>query len=122
MGKNTSTTTASSDTIDRTKLFPWHARSKEDCFAELGVGANHQRTGLTTPEAQQRLERFGPNKLTEKEKVTLLQRIWAQVANVLVGILVFVAVVSAARAATANNSEDVVTNTIQVGIILTVIV
>ena len=120
MGKNASTT--ANDTIDRTKLFPWHARSKEECFAELGVGADHQRNGLSLAEAQQRLERFGPNKLTEKEKVTLLQRIWAQVANVLVGILVFVAVVSATRAATANNSEDVVTNTIQVGIILTVIV
>ena len=43
--------------------------------------------------------------MSEKEKVTLLQRIWNQVANVLVGILVFVAIVSAVRAGTATISE-----------------
>ena len=107
--------------IDRTKIFPWHASTKEQCFAELGVGSDIQRSGLSSSEAAQRLQQYGPNKLSEKEKVTLLQRIWDQVANVLVGILVFVAVVSAARAATSSG-EDVVTNCIQVGIIFGVIV
>ncbi len=107
--------------IDRTKIYPWHARTSEDCFSELGLGLNLTRTGLSTAEAQKRLEKFGHNKLTEKEKVTLLQRIWTQVANVLVGILVFVAAVSAARAITADVGEDVVTNWIQVGLILFVI-
>ena len=85
------------------------------------MGENLLSTGLSTAQAQQRFEKYGPNKLSEKEKVTLLQRIWAQVANVLVGILVFVAVVSAIRAATADVGEDVVTNTIQVGLIVFVI-
>jgi len=107
--------------IDRTKIFPWHARTAEQCYVELGAAENLPRVGLTTQQAQQRLEQYGPNKLTEKEKVTLFQRIWHQVANVLVGILVFVAVVSAVRAATADNSEDVVTNCIQVGLIVFVI-
>jgi len=107
--------------VDRSQVFPWHSKTKEECFAELGVGADLLRTGLTSAEAEQRLETYGYNKLTEKEKVTLLQRIWEQVANVLVGILVFVALVSAIRAGTSDNSEDVVTNSIQVGLILFVI-
>ena len=104
-------------------VYPWHARSYEACFEELKCpgGANHLRTGLTSAEAAQRLEKYGPNKLSEKEKVTLLQRIWKQVANVLVGILVFVAVVSAIRAATADDTDTIITNSIQVGLILFVI-
>lgn len=107
--------------LDRSKLFQWHCATAEECFKELGQGANLMEIGLTSEEAAKRYEKYGPNKLSEKEKVTLLQRIWDQVGNVLVGILVFVAVVSAIRAATATVSEDVVTNTIQVGLIVFVI-
>ena len=107
--------------LDRAKLFQWHCATQSECFKELGKGDDLLTTGLTSAEAQQRLEKYGPNKLSEKEKVTLLQRIWAQVANVLVGILAFVAVVSAIRAATADINEDKVTNTIQVGLIVFVI-
>lgn len=107
--------------LDRSKLFQWHCANLSDCYKELGQGDDLLTTGLTSAEAEKRFEKYGPNKLSEKEKVTLLQRIWAQVANVLVGILVFVAVVSAVRAATADTSENVVTNTIQVGLIVFVI-
>eukprot|EP00522_Entomoneis_paludosa_P008548 CAMPEP_0172440708 /NCGR_PEP_ID=MMETSP1065-20121228/1330_1 /TAXON_ID=265537 /ORGANISM="Amphiprora paludosa, Strain CCMP125" /LENGTH=1067 /DNA_ID=CAMNT_0013189687 /DNA_START=21 /DNA_END=3224 /DNA_ORIENTATION=+ len=108
--------------VDRTKVFPWHAKAKEECITELKLADDIIRSGLTTAEAEQRIEQYGPNKLTEKEQVTIWQKIWAQVGNVLVGILVFVAVVSMARAIAADNSEDVVTNWIQVGIIVGVIV
>ena len=107
--------------LDRSKLFQWHCATQTECFKELGLGEDLLKTGLSTDEANKRLEQYGPNKLSEKEKVTLLQRIWAQVANVLVGILVFVAIVSAIRAATADVNEDKVTNTIQVGLIVFVI-
>ena len=107
--------------LDRSKLFQWHCATDVECFKELGLGEDLLSTGLTTEQAEARFAQYGPNKLSEKERVTLLQRIWNQVANVLVGILVFVAVVSAIRAATADISEDVVTNTIQVGLIVFVI-
>lgn len=103
------------------KLYPFHAKTKEECFAELGCNENLIKQGLTTEEAQRRLEKYGYNKLTEKEKVTLLQRIWKQVANVLVGILVFVAIVSLVRAVTATTVQNIVSNWIQVGLIVFVI-
>ena len=79
-----------------------------------------RRDGLSTSEAQVRLEEFGPNQLTEKEKVTLLQHIWKQVSNVLVGILVFVATVSLIKGF-LSSGEDQITYFIEVGLITFVI-
>eukprot|EP00538_Stauroneis_constricta_P000292 CAMPEP_0119546092 /NCGR_PEP_ID=MMETSP1352-20130426/649_1 /TAXON_ID=265584 /ORGANISM="Stauroneis constricta, Strain CCMP1120" /LENGTH=1057 /DNA_ID=CAMNT_0007590755 /DNA_START=555 /DNA_END=3728 /DNA_ORIENTATION=- len=96
----------------------WHAMTTDECFKELSLPDDIRRRGLTTEEAATRLAKYGENKLTEKEKESLLIKIWQQVNNVLVGILVFVAVISAVRAIT----DDPVTNSIQVGIIVGVIV
>jgi len=100
----------------------WHAMSAEDACAELGLKLEHAvKNGITTADAKQRLERYGPNALTEKEKTTLLQRIWKQVNNVLVAILVFVAVVSLVKGIITDKAEDRVTNFIEVGLITFVI-
>ncbi len=99
----------------------FHAMSKEEACETLGVASNIRQVGLTTGEAKARLERYGYNQLTEKEKVTLLQRIWKQVSNVLVGILVFVAIVSLIKGI-ISSGEDRVTNFIEVGLITFVIV
>jgi magnesium-transporting ATPase (P-type) len=99
----------------------WHAMTKEDAAAQMGVSPNIRQKGLTSVEAKARLEEFGYNELTEKEKVTLLQRIWKQVNNVLVGILVFVAVVSLIKGILSDDSEDKVTNFIEVGLITFVV-
>ena len=113
--------------LSRMDMFPFHASSKEECYKYLEVGdsASYDRLGLTTTQANERLEKYGYNKLSEKTKKTIWQRIWHQVANVLVGILVFVAAVSAAQAirfATVEpNKENVITNSIQVGLIAFVI-
>jgi magnesium-transporting ATPase (P-type) len=103
------------------KQFPWHASTQDECFKELGLDDTLPSKGLTTEDAASRLTKYGRNQMTAKEKVTLLQKIWDQVANVLVGILVFVAVVSVVRAATADNADDVTTNSIQVALIVFVI-
>lgn len=100
---------------------PWHAMDLDAVYKELGKDASLLKSGLTSAEAAQRLEQYGENKLSEKRKVTLLEKIWNQVANVLVGILVFVAVVSAIRAGTASDSNVILTNWIQVGLIVFVI-
>lgn len=107
---------------DSPVTFPWHAHPKEECFRQLGCDVSKiESVGLDTEQAAARLQKYGPNRLAEKEKVTLLQRIWKQVANVLVAILVFVAIVSAIRAATAAETQNKITNWIQVGLITFVI-
>ena len=98
----------------------WHAMTKEDACGMLGLPLTIRRDGLTTAQAKARLEQYGPNKLSEKEKVTLLQRIWKQVNNVLVGILVFVAVVSLIKGI-ISDGEEALTNFIEVGLITFVI-
>lgn len=62
----------------------WHVMDADTCLDKLGVKAGQ---GLSTADAKQRLEKYGPNQLTEKKKKTLLERIWGQVNNVLVFIL-----------------------------------
>jgi magnesium-transporting ATPase (P-type) len=76
---------------------------------------------LTEEEAKQRLEEYGPNRMTEGKRKTLLERIWNQVNNVLVLVLVIVAVVSGVRAALATIPDIIITNWIQVGIIVAVV-
>lgn len=98
----------------------WHAMTPEEACSTLGLSSGIRKSGLTTAEANARLEQYGPNKLTEKEKVTLLMRIWKQVSNVLVGILVFVAVVSLIKGI-ISSGQDRITNFIEVGLITFVI-
>ena len=100
---------------------PWHSMDLEAVYKELGKDSGLLKAGLSSQDATERLEKYGENKLSQKRKETLLEKIWKQVANVLVGILVFVAVVSAIRAATATDPDTILTNWIQVGLILFVI-
>jgi Ca2+-transporting ATPase len=95
----------------------WHAMTRADVLAKLDLPDDIRKKGLTTDQAKARLVKYGENKLSEKKKVTLIEKIWNQVNNVLVLILVIVAVVSLIRAIT----DDPVTNSIQVGIIVGVI-
>ena len=102
---------------------PWHAMSVEEVTSKLEMGPDFTtKLGLTSEAAAARLEKFGPNKLTEATKKTLCMRIYDQVANVLVFILAVVAVVSAIRAATTDDPDTIITNVLQVILICTVIV
>ncbi len=98
---------------------PWHCMTKAEVCKEMGLPEDIRKTGLTTAQAAERLEKFGENKLTEGEKESLLVRIWNLNYNVLVGILVFVAIISAVSAFAGIG--NVAQNWIQVGIIVGVI-
>lgn len=102
---------------------PWHTMTKEDVIKELDLPSDIRKNGLTTAEAQARLEKYGENKLTEKEKVTLLQKIWNQVANILVFILVVVAIISGVQAIVVPPEvSPIYTSILQIFIIVGVIV
>ncbi len=63
---------------------------------EVLQGLNASASGLTSAEAAKRLETYGPNKLKEAEKPTLLQRFLAQLKDPMLIILMIAACVSAA--------------------------
>jgi len=100
----------------------WHVLTIQETIRRLKANEDVVDVGLSTAEAQRRLQEYGPNKLTEKEKTSILVRIWRQLNNVLVFILVVVAVVSAVRAIMAHDIEEKTTNWIEVGLITGVII
>ncbi len=72
-----------------------------EVLRDLGVGAE----GLTTAQAQERLAKYGPNKLKEAEKPTLLQRFLAQLRDPMLIILMIAAGVSALTGMLAGENE-----------------
>lgn len=65
--------------------------SREDLLKELSVSPER---GLSTQEAQERLAKYGENKLTEKKKKTNLQRFLDQFKDAMIIILLVAAAVS----------------------------
>jgi Ca2+-transporting ATPase len=68
-----------------------HAKHLDDVVATLRA---HLERGLTSEEARERLQRFGPNELTEKPRPGFLALLWDQFNNYLVIILIIAAVIS----------------------------
>jgi magnesium-transporting ATPase (P-type) len=106
--------------------FPWHTMSVEACLEQLGLSSDDSKmfltTGLSSEQAAQRLAQYGYNRMSEPFKVTLWQRLWKQLNNVLVWILTVVAIVAVVRACTSNTLETIVSNWIQVALIVFLIV
>ena len=70
----------------------WHALTAEDVLRQLDTQA---QAGLTSAEAAQRLERFGPNQLAEKPRPTFFHLVLAQLNNFVVILLIAAALISA---------------------------
>lgn len=103
---------------------PWHTLSVEEAIAAIGLKSDLAKTGLSTDDAASRLSKYGPNKMTEKVKKTLLQRIWHHINNVLVYVLLVVAAVSLVMAVTtapAKGFQAEFSSWFQVALILSVI-
>ena len=78
-----------------------YTQTIEDVLLDLHVGAE----GLTSAEARTRFEKYGPNKLKEGEKPTLLQRFLAQLRDPMLIILLIAAGVSALTGMLAGENE-----------------
>ena len=69
--------------------------SAQDVLTEIKSSAN----GLTSQQAQERLGTYGPNKLAEGKKTTMLERFLKQLADPMIIVLLVAAVLSAVTAA-----------------------
>ena len=69
-----------------------HAREWSRIVEEFKT---HSENGLSEDEARKRIEKYGPNLLTEKRKRTLVQLFIEQLKNVLIYILLAAALISA---------------------------
>jgi len=70
-----------------------HAKPIDAVVAALEAHVEH---GLTTQEARERLQKFGPNELTEKPRPGFLALLWDQFNNYLVIILIIAALIALA--------------------------
>ena len=75
--------------------------STQQVLQKLGV----DEKGLTTAQAQERLQKYGPNKLKEGEKPSLLQRFLTQLKDPMLIILMIAAAVSALTGMLSGHSE-----------------
>ena len=87
----------------------------------MGLHDDLPKAGLSVDDAASRLAKYGPNKMTEIQKKTIWQRIWHQINNVLVYVLITVAVVSLIQAVTTTNGNTRFTAWFQVALIVGVI-
>ena len=78
-----------------------YTQSVAEVLQDLGVSAE----GLSTAQAQERLQKYGPNKLKEAPKPTLIQRFIAQLKDPMLIILLIAAAVSALTGMLAGESE-----------------
>jgi len=78
-----------------------YMQSSKEVLQALGVTAE----GLSSQEAQARLEKYGPNKLKEAPKPTLIQRFLAQLKDPMLIILMIAAAVSALTGMLSGESE-----------------
>ncbi len=69
----------------------WFGQTIEEVTAELGTSGEQ---GLTTDEAQRRLEEVGANELIERGLKSAWQIVWEQLTEVLVVVLIIAALVS----------------------------
>ena len=85
-----SASTAGSAALAKTPR-EWHALPGDTCLRRLEASAD----GLSSSEAAQRLERFGPNRLVLAAGRSNLRILWDQFSNVMLIMLLAVAAVSA---------------------------
>ena len=98
--------------------------STDEVLKNLEVDEN----GLSTAQAQERLQKYGPNKLKEGEKPTWLQRFLAQLKDPMLIILMIAALVSAATTVIdfmqlpePRDAGHLVEGLVEVGIIVVVV-
>ena len=78
--------------VQTPKAEEWHALGADETLQRLRTLAEH---GLTSEEAQSRLQEFGPNQLDEAPPPSFWKMLWEQFNNFVVIMLIVAAVISA---------------------------
>ncbi len=81
----------------------FHNRSAEEVLKELSADA---KKGLSSEDVSKLQAEFGPNKLKEKKKKTMLQRFFDQFKDVMILILIVAAVISFVIACVEGNPKE----------------
>ncbi len=76
---------------DKTNQEAWHALNTNEVLDHLKV----QENGLSSAEAERRLEQYGPNQLKEAPRPGFLHMLWEQLNNFVVILLIIASLVSA---------------------------
>ena len=74
----------------QTQAYRWHAREADEALHEL----ESSNAGLTHEGVQERLARYGPNRLDEAKPANVLQRLLRHLNNVLLYVLIAAALVT----------------------------
>jgi magnesium-transporting ATPase (P-type) len=74
----------------QTQAYRWHAREADEALREL----ESSNAGLTHEGVQERLARYGPNRLDEAKPANVLQRLLRHLNNVLLYVLIAAALVT----------------------------
>jgi Ca2+-transporting ATPase len=96
----------------------WHSLEKKQLLESLKA----TETGLSTEEAERRLQEYGPNELVEKKRVTPLQIFFGQFKDIFVIMLLIAMAISIVIAITRDAGEFVDAATIGAIIFLNAIV
>lgn len=80
----------------------WHALPAEAALQRLDASP----LGLTTHEARERFERFGPNELVQASRISPFRILLSQFKDVLVIVLIIAAVISAVLGILRDQTED----------------
>jgi Ca2+-transporting ATPase len=97
----------------------WHALSPAELLRQL---ATPPETGLSSGEAAQRLEKYGPNQLTEAPAPSFFALLWDQLNNFLVLMLIVAALISGIIGWTEFAKSGETSEFIDAGAILAIVV
>jgi Ca2+-transporting ATPase len=79
------------ENIEKEQIHEWHALNAEEVLKHLEV----LHEGLSSEEAEKRLQQYGPNQLNEAPRPGFLVLLWAQLNNFVVILLIVASVISA---------------------------
>ncbi len=105
--------------MEANETHKWHTLSIDETASKLHVDL---RKGLAAADAAERLARVGPNALTEQARPSFLSRLWDQLNQFLVLILIASAIISAVIGWSQFNKTGEMTEFIDASAIMAIVV